>query len=420
MSQLAIWLPLVLGSVIAAAVCLHRSVLVRRYRPVESDYAAPTSVVCPSFREDPQILELSVRSWLRSGVDELLLVIPAEDANVVHARRLFASDPRVQILVAPTTAKRPNVARGVRAATKPIVVLADSDTVWAPDLLPNLVRPFGDPRVGGVAVRPRALAPESSVWRRIADWLFDAKYLRQVPAMASAGSVSCLSGRTVAYRRNALLDVLPGLVDETFAGTTCVSGDDGRLTWLVLQRGYRTVYQRNAVAWTMAPETMRGFVMQRLRFARNDYRNYLRAFSEGWLRRQPLATRIFVLQVLVGPMWSLAALAFSAVAVASGRFVAAGLWAAASLWGQGVIVPERLRREPRNILYLPLVAVVTVLAVTLIKLYAACTLRKQAWLTRRRDVPVPEGQSARSLGWSLEHRARPLPVQVRTMRTGRR
>jgi N-acetylglucosaminyltransferase len=420
MSELVTWLPLVAGSVVAAAVYLHRSLLVRRYRPVESGYAEQTSVVSPSFREDPRILELSVRSWLRSGVEELLLVIPAEDANVARARRLFASDPRVRILVARTTAKRPNIALGIRAATKPIVVLADSDTLWAPDLLANLMQPFADPRVGGVAARPRALAAESSVWRQIADWLFDAKYLRQVPAMASVGAVSCLSGRTVAYRRDVLLAVLPGLVDDTFAGTTCVSGDDGRLTWLVLQRGYRTAYQQNAVIQTMAPETTRGFAMQRLRFARNDYRNYLRAFSEGWLRRQPLATRIFVLQVLVGPLWTVGAVAFSALAAASGNFIAAGLWATASLWGQGVVVPERLRRHPRNVVYLPLLAAIMVVAVTVIKIYAACTLRKHAWLTRRRDAAVPEGQSARSLGWSLEHRGHPVPVRVGTMRNARR
>jgi hypothetical protein len=59
--------------------------------------------------------------------------------------------------------------------------------------------------------------------------------------MARKGAVSCLSGRTVAYRRSVALEVLPELVNETFFGRPCVSGDDGRLTWLVhhglVQRG---------------------------------------------------------------------------------------------------------------------------------------------------------------------------------------
>jgi N-acetylglucosaminyltransferase len=405
MSQLAIWLPFVAASAGAGALYLYRSRLVARYQPLPTGYSGPASVVSPVFREDPEILELSVRSWLHSGADEVLLVVPGDDgASLTHAMRVFASDQRVHILVSATSAKRSSLALGIRAATRPIVVLADSDTLWGPELLANLVRPFTDPRVGGVCTRPRVLAPESSLWRRITDWLFDAKYLRQVPATAAVGAVPCLSGRTVAYRRALLVDALPELVHDTFAGARCLSGDDGRLTWLALKEGYRTVYQRDAVAWTMVPGTARGFAMQRLRFARNDYRNYLRALAEGWLRRQPLATRIYVLQVLIAPMWTCGALTFSALAAASADFLAAGAWAAASLWGQGVFVAERIRRDPRNLIYMPVMAVIGVVALTAIKIYAAVTLREQAWMTRRREADVPEGQSARSLGWSLERR----------------
>ena len=400
MSQFSIWLPLVWGGAIGAALYVYRSFLVSRYRPARTEFAARVSVVSPVFREDPHILELAVESWLRCGVDEILLIVPTEDkASADHAQRLFGSEPRVQILASPERTKRANLARGIGAATNPIVVLADSDTLWEQDLVANLVQPFADPRVAGVATRPRVLAARSSVWRYIADWLLDAKYLRQVPAMAAAGAVSCLSGRTVAYRRELLLAVLPELVHETFGGRRCLSGDDGRLTWLMLRDGYRTAYQRNAVAWTMAPETLRGFAMQRLRFARNDYRNYLRAFSEGWLHRQPLATRLFVLQTLLGPLWSAGALVFSALAAAGGDTVAAGAWATASFWGQGLLVAPRMRRDARSVLYLPLLAALTLVA-TAIRIYAVCTLRTQAWMTRRPGVEHPEGQSAASLGWS--------------------
>jgi len=400
MSQAGIWLPLVCGGTVGTAIYVYRSFLASRYRPVRTEYAEQVSVVSPVFREDPHVLQLGVTSWLRSEVEEILLVIPAQDgATVDHARQLFGREPRVQILVSPASAKRVNLARGIRAAASPIVVLADSDTLWERELLTNLVQPFADPRVGGVATRPRVLAAENSVWRRIADWLLDWKYLRQVPAMAAVGAVSCVSGRTAAYRRELLLEVLPELVHEKFAGTTCVSGDDGRLTWLVLRGGHRTVYQSNAVAWTMAPETVRGFAMQRLRFARNDYRTYLRAFANGWLHRQPLATRLFVLQTMLGPLWSGGSLVLCAIAALSGNVLAAAAWATASLWGQGLIVPQRLWSSPRNAFYLPLVAALALVS-TAIRIYALCTLRTHAWMTRRHDVDHPEGQSATSLGWS--------------------
>ena len=56
--------------------------------------------------------------------------------------------------------------------------------------------------------------------------------------MGRAGAVACLSGRTAAYRRSVVLPVLTNLEDEYFLGRRCISGDDGRLTWLVLAQGW--------------------------------------------------------------------------------------------------------------------------------------------------------------------------------------
>ena len=41
---------------------------------------------------------------------------------------------------------------------------------------------------------------KTSVWRRVANWLVDIRYLDYVPAQGKAGAVACLSGRTAAYR----------------------------------------------------------------------------------------------------------------------------------------------------------------------------------------------------------------------------
>jgi hypothetical protein len=254
-----VWLPFGFLGLIAWSVWFVRRGLTALYRPIANDHSEPASVVAPAFREDPDVLERAVRSWLANGVSEVLLVLPDDEpANVERAREAFADDPQVRILTTDDPAKRNSLTIGIEAATQPIVVLSDSDTLWEPDLLRNLLMPFADLQVGGVGSRQRVVDPGSSVWRRAADWMLDAKYLTYIPAMSRAGGVSCLSGRTVAYRREPLLRVLPDLKGETFWGRQCVSGDDGRLTWLILNLGLKTVYQQNAVAWTMMPDTARG------------------------------------------------------------------------------------------------------------------------------------------------------------------
>src|SRR5918999_21461 len=170
-----LWLPFGFLGLIAWSVWLVRRALTAFYRPIANDHSEAASVVAPAFREDPVVLERAVRSWLATGVSEVLLVLTDDEPeNVARARAAFHDDPQVRILTTDDPAKRNSLTIGIGAATQPIVVLSDSDTLWEPDLLRNLLMPFADPRVGGVGTRQRVLDPRSSVWRRGAGWVLDA------------------------------------------------------------------------------------------------------------------------------------------------------------------------------------------------------------------------------------------------------
>jgi cellulose synthase/poly-beta-1,6-N-acetylglucosamine synthase-like glycosyltransferase len=408
-----VWLPFGFLGLIAWSVWFVRRGLTALYRPIANDHSEPASVVAPAFREDPDVLERAVRSWLANGVSEVLLVLPEDEPdNLEHARAAFAGDPQVRILTTDDPAKRNSLTIGIEAATQPIIVLSDSDTLWEPDLLRNLLMPFADPQVGGVGSRQRVVDPDSSAWRRAADWMLDAKYLTYIPAMSRAGGVSCLSGRTVAYRREPLLRVLPDLKGETFWGRQCVSGDDGRLTWLILNLGLKTVYQQNAVAWTMMPDTARGFFMQRLRWSRNSYRCYLRAIVRGWLFRQPLITRVSVLQGLLAPLSLTVGFCFVGLAIARNDWLATAVWAGWITCGRGLRAFDHLRHNPRNLVLLPLMTALILFAMTAIKYYSFFTMNKQAWVTRRQDRGVAEGQSAASVAAIAPGSRQPVAVEA--------
>jgi hyaluronan synthase len=393
-----LWLPFGFLGVIAWAVWIGRRFLTALYAPTANDHREPVTVVAPAFREDPDVLESAVATWLRAGADEIVLVLPDDEPeNVARARETFGALDQVRVLTTDDPAKRNSLTIGILDATQPILVLADSDTLWEPDLLEKLLMPFADPAVGGVGTRQRVLDPDSSVWRRAADWMLDAKYLTYVPAMSRQGGVSCLSGRTVAYRRDILIRVLPELKGETFWGRACVSGDDGRLTWLVLNEGYKTVYQQNAVAWTMMPDTARGFFMQRVRWSRNSYRCYLRAVFRGWLFRQPLITRVSVLQGLLAPLSLTIGFIFTAMAVGRGAWAATAAWFCWITCGRGIRAFDHLRHNPRNVVLLPLMTALILFAMTAIKYFTFFTMNHQAWVTRRADRGVAEGQSSASV-----------------------
>lgn len=404
-----VWLPFGFLGLIAWSVWVGRRLCTARYRPVENDHCEPVTVVTPAFREDPEVLVNAVLGFLQNEAEEVIIVMAeTEEENIACARAAFFFEPRVRVIISDNSEKRRSLEIGVRAAKRPIVILADSDTLWEPDLRRNLIMPFADPEVGGVGTRQRVLDPYSSIWRRAADWMLDAKYLTYIPAMARKGAVSCLSGRTVAYRRELLLDALPELVDERFWGRRCISGDDGRLTWLALQRGYKTTFQINAIAWTMMPNTARGFFMQRLRWSRNSYRCYLRAIFRGWLFEQPVITRVSVLQGLVAPVSLTIGFAFVGLALARADWLAVAVWGCWIVCGRGIRAFDHLRQSPRNIVLMPFMTAVILFALIVVKYYTFFTMNKQAWITRTMERGVAEGQSEAS----LEESVGVLAVQV--------
>ena len=248
----------------------------------------------------------------------------------------------------------------------------------------------------------------TSIWRVIADWMVNVRYLDFVPAMGRAGGVACLSGRTAAYRRTVVLEVLPDLENEYFLGRRCVAGDDGRLTWLVLGRGFKTVHQDSARALSMFPDTFRAFVKQRIRWSRNSYRCYLTAMYKGWLWHQPLVTQITVLQILATPLSMGGALAFLAFSVVGTHWSSVALALGWLLGGRAIRGISHLREHPRDIVYLPLIVVATIVVALPIKAYAFATMNRQGWLTRSADHIGGEAQTEASL--HHEHGVRHAPA----------
>jgi cellulose synthase/poly-beta-1,6-N-acetylglucosamine synthase-like glycosyltransferase len=396
--QLHHWVPIGLVGAISWTVWIFRFTLSRVYRPLPPGYKATTSVVVPSYREDPDIISRCLESWLRENPDEIIIVPDVGDTEVIaRLRHRALTEPRLQVMPFVHSGKRSALGYGIRHASYEILILADSDTSWEPGLIPAVLAPFADAKVGGVGTRQNAYLPKTSVWRRMADWMIDVRYLDYVRAQSRAGAVACLSGRTVAYRRKVVLPVLEHLEDEFFLGRRCVSGDDGRLTWLVLASGHKTVYQSTAHALSMFPDRGRAFFKQRLRWSRNSYRTYLTAIWKGWLWRRPFICQLSVLQVMLTPVTMGFAVTYLGAWVLHPQRLVAVAAVGWLLAGRGIRGISHLRERPSDIWLLPLVAVTTVLIALPVKSYALVTMNVHGWLTRSADKVGGEAQTAASL-----------------------
>jgi hyaluronan synthase len=390
-------LPIGVIGILSWSVWGVRKFLSTLYRPTVNDFRTTTSVVVPSFREDPDVLEACLETWLAQDPTEVIVVLDLMDYEA--RRRLVARrDPRLHVIVFAHEGKRSALGVGIRAASGEVLLLVDSDTRWTDGLLDAVQMPFVDPGVAAVSTRQNVYQPNTSVWRRVADWIIDNRYLDFVPAMGRVGGVVCVSGRTAAYRRSAVMPVLQYLEHEFFLGRRCIAGDDGRLTWLMLASGHRTVYQSSAIALSMFPASFRAFCRQRMRWSRNSYRCYLTALWKGWIWHVPVISQITVFQILLTPVTMGATAYYLAVAVVHPHTTTAvGL---ALLWlfmGRGIRSVSHLRRRPSDLWLLPLVTVTIMFVALPVKTWAFITMNKQGWLTRRAGLVGGEGQNAASL-----------------------
>ncbi len=404
------YFPLGVAGIIVWALWLYRVILSGMAKPIESDFRTTTSVIVPSYHEDPDILMRCLESWRAQDPTEIIIVLDVADLEAYH-RIQALEDSRIRPILFHHVGKRSALGAGIRLARFEILVLTDSDTSWEPGLLANVQKPFVDSSVGGVGTQQNVYQRNSSVWRKIADWLVNLRYYNYVPAMGRAGAVPCLSGRTAAYRRAAVLPVLDNLENEFFLGRRCISGDDGRLTWLVLASNYKTVHQSSARALSMFPAGFAAFIKQRVRWSRNSYRCYITAIAKGWVWRVPFVTKITVLQILLTPLtmglsiWYLifARLDFTVLGVA---FTVAWL-----LLGRGIRGASNIKRNPLDLFLLPLLALAVILVALPIKTYAFITMNKQGWLTRHADSIGGDGQTASTLTAEPDTVV-PVPVPV--------
>jgi cellulose synthase/poly-beta-1,6-N-acetylglucosamine synthase-like glycosyltransferase len=367
--------------------------LVRRipavlYRPVRNDFRLPMSIVVPVYQEDPAVFTAAIESWLANDVEEVILVIDASDTRCREIARRYP----VTVVVTDVPGKRDALRRGWNAASTELVALVDSDTVWAPDVATEVCKPFADPRIGGVGTRQSVYGAKGFL-ARITDMFLDHRYFDENASQSLLGqAVSCLSGRTAVYRRRLLLDIEQDFMNETFWGVPCLSGDDKRLTTLVLERGHLTYMQRTAEVWSTFPDTWRVFFKQRLRWARNTWRSDLRALSRPWVWRKPFLAYTMI-DKAVGPFTLMIGPAFMIYSLVVQNWVFCAVLAAWWQISRSAKLLPHLRRRPTSFFFVPGYVVVS-WVMAIIKLQALLTIRRQRWLTRQ--VAVENGAVVRT------------------------
>jgi hyaluronan synthase len=385
---------------------LAKIVGARRYRPWTGPTPSlTTTVIVPVYNEPEAVFRRALSSVRANHPTEIIVAVDGGDREVAAV----AADYADTVLLIPKAGKRTAIATALEAADPrtEVVLVLDSDTVWEPDALSEMLKPFVDPRVGGVTPRQAIFDVGSNPVRRFADWLEDLRYHLTVPAQSAFGQVGCLAGRTIAYRRIAFEPAVRALVRQQLFGLPLHVGDDRVLTNELLRNGWRTVYQSTARVTTDAPSDWRTFWKQQLRWGRSSQRETF--LSLRWLWRKPIAFACFATDIATPfALYAVFALAFAHALSNVGTPTGFPLGVELALGYLGMLVSIGLRqiphfrRVPRDARWLPLFVLVLTFFMVPIRIAAFATMLHQGWGSRPAGRPRMGVAHATSLAESAD------------------
>lgn len=250
--------------------------------PANPNYKAKdVTVIIPTIHNNFEELKDSLQSILACHPFELLLVTTSgKYAKLVKfTKTLEASN--IRVFQVPIANKRIQVCEAIPEVKTSIIIMADDDVTWPSTILPWLLAPFEDAKVGGVGPNQRVKRVRSGpLIPIIYNWL-GAAYIERRNFEISAthgidGGTSCMSGRTCAFRSEILQSplFLEGFKNERWGQYQLNADDDNFVTrWLVSKHCKTWIqYNRECEIETTLENNIK-FLYQCSRWARSNWRS---------------------------------------------------------------------------------------------------------------------------------------------------
>jgi cellulose synthase/poly-beta-1,6-N-acetylglucosamine synthase-like glycosyltransferase/peptidoglycan/xylan/chitin deacetylase (PgdA/CDA1 family)/spore germination protein YaaH len=231
----------------------------RRPKPAPLAESPLVSVLIPAYDEEKVISE-TILSVLASDYRNLEVIVVddgSRDETSAIVEQQFGADPRVRLFRQANQGKSGALNHAVAESRGEILVTIDADTRIDPPAIDRLVRHFASPDIAGVAGNTKVL----NRCRFLTRWQ----------------ALEYISGQNLEKRAFDLLNcitVVPGALGAWRAEAIRSNGgfsmhtvaEDTDLTLTIRKNGRRIVFDDEAIAWTIAPETPAALVRQRFRW----------------------------------------------------------------------------------------------------------------------------------------------------------
>lgn len=239
-----------------------------RKKRTKKEYTTRVSVVVPVYNEEATIqrkLENLKAQDYTGEVEYIVIDSGSKDKTLQIVKSWAKKNPDIKILEQKERkGKASALNMAFPACTGDIVVMTDADALWEKTTLREAVSNFQDPSIGAVTGRQILLNPDQTSTTKIE------KTYRNFYEVLRIGesvidSTPIFHGEISCYRRT-LLE--PVSVDSM--------ADDSELAVKVRKKGYRSIYDDQAVFYEYAPPTVESRYTQKVRRGQGLIQLFLR------------------------------------------------------------------------------------------------------------------------------------------------
>lgn len=351
------------------------------------------AVIIPEYNEEPMMFEKNIESCLNQDFKGKYHIVAVDDGSrkkeaITLVKNKYGGSHNLTIIeFEQNMGKRHAQKAGFDLTDKEYdyIVTIDSDTILESDAISKLIMQFSESKVGAITGQALVYDRNHNLLTRLIYSRYWAAFNQERAAQSLFGCVLCATGVISAYRSEIIQKLKERYVAQRFMGQACTYGDDRHLTNLVLEDGYKVVYEPEANGWTDAPKNIIGYLKQQLRWNRSFYRELL--ITAKMLIRNPRKYPLYmiydlamqaILPILL--LLSVAYMAYRSVYESPIYFIAyIGILAGVSLLRSVYAIS---RTGDNNFYLFPLYALIHIFLLVPLRLYAIASLKRTEWGTR--------------------------------------
>ncbi len=271
-------------SIFAAVFVLSRVGISMFYRePADQGYLPTITLIIAAMNEEAHIAD-TIRHCYRSRYPhEKMEVIAIDDGSKDKTWEAMSALTKEYSTLKifrfeKNKGKRHGMAYGAEQATGDVLVYVDSDSYVDPESVYRIVQPFANSKIGAVSGHVLAVEEKDNFISKMEAARYYISHRIMKAAESVFGAVTCCPGAFSAYRRSAVMRILPDWLNQTFMGTQATFGDDRSLTNFIL-RTHQVIYHSGARCVTFVPNKWSQFFRQQLRW------------KKSWARETTVAAR---------------------------------------------------------------------------------------------------------------------------------